>query len=544
MQNPEEIVTDFSQSIEEDKQSGDKLMDNTREKKKDSLDVETITQNAIDATGFGIFNIQIALLSALVYANSAIALSSTSFILPAAVCDFELNTVDKGRIAVFLLIGTTIGTIIWGFVTDLKGRKYSLVICLFLQGCSDFFMSFTPSYWCFLFYRFLSGIGISGQITLVFAYAGEFQPTKFRKRILSWLDIAWIGGILLVPFLAWFIIPLELQYVYGRFFFRSWNLFILISSLPGLIIGVFLLYYPETPKFLANTKQYSKLLKVLVTMYQQNTPSKLKRNEENVFFNKILSPFLIDNENNLSQIEKLENIENNENGDRNLKIMLRNLKLQAIEIFKTPYWKKMIIGSVATFLILAPYNTLILWFPELLERFAIFQHHYPNESSSVCIVSQKLFSSNNDSNICDRSIHESVFIDTLWLSASCIPPAILLPLFVDKLGFKFFLVSAIIISSLATFGLFFVTTSLENRILSCIFESTNSIGISIIYCCLIEIFPTNFRILAMSVAILSGRIGSLVGNLIFSYFIDNYCAPVIITMSAQLFLGAILCLIL
>lgn len=125
-------------------------------------------------------------------------------------------------------------------------------------------------------------------------------------------------------------------------------------------------------------------------MYQQNTPSKLKRNEENLFFNKILSPFLIDNENNLSQIEKLEN---NENGDRNLKIMLRNLKLQAIEIFKTPYWKKMIIGSVATFLILTPYNTLILWFPELLERFAKFQHHYPNESSSVCIVSQKLFSS-------------------------------------------------------------------------------------------------------------------------------------------------------
>lgn len=55
--------------------------------------------------GFGKFNIQITLLSALVYANSAIALSSTSFILPSAVCDFQMNTVDKGRITIFLLIG-------------------------------------------------------------------------------------------------------------------------------------------------------------------------------------------------------------------------------------------------------------------------------------------------------------------------------------------------------------------------------------------------------------------------------------------------------
>ena len=115
-------------------------------------------------------------------------------------------------------------------------------------------------------------------------------------------------------------------------------------------------------------------------------------------------------------------------------------------------------------------------------------------------------------------IDNSVYINTLWLSAACVPPAILLPLLVDKVGFRFFLgiylkihnylfiylyfysyfnhlvvVPASIIGCLTTLGLFFVKSSLQNMILSCIFESATSIGISIIYCCLVVIFPTNFR---------------------------------------------------
>lgn len=109
--------------------------------------------------------------------------------------------------------------------------------------------------------------------------------------------------------------------------------------------------------------------------------------EDNPLFNETFHAIFSDEK--PSSIVKLED-------KRRLKIMLRNFKLQAEEIFKTPYWKKMIIGSVATFLVLAPYNTLILWFPEVLERFAKFEHHYPNESSSVCIVSQRkeLFDTN------------------------------------------------------------------------------------------------------------------------------------------------------
>lgn len=55
--------------------------------------------------GFGKFNWKISILGALIFMNAAISISSASFIIPAAVCDFQLKTVDKGRIVIFPLLG-------------------------------------------------------------------------------------------------------------------------------------------------------------------------------------------------------------------------------------------------------------------------------------------------------------------------------------------------------------------------------------------------------------------------------------------------------
>lgn len=71
--------------------------------------------------------------------------------------------------------------------------------------------------------------------------------------------------------LAWVILPLEFAYESKYFFFRSWNLFILVCCLPAELIAFTLFFFPETPKFLAETGQNVKLLKVLGRMYEENT---------------------------------------------------------------------------------------------------------------------------------------------------------------------------------------------------------------------------------------------------------------------------------
>lgn len=53
--------------------------------------------------------------------------------------------------------------------------------------------------------------------------------------------------------------------------FHSWNLFVFICSLPAIFTGTWLLFFPETPKYLAETGQNVQMLDVLMRMYSENS---------------------------------------------------------------------------------------------------------------------------------------------------------------------------------------------------------------------------------------------------------------------------------
>lgn len=44
----------------------------------------------------------------------------------------------------------------------------------------------------------------------------------------------------------------------------------LICSAPAILIGIWMIFLPETPKYLAESGQYAELLKVLESMHSAN----------------------------------------------------------------------------------------------------------------------------------------------------------------------------------------------------------------------------------------------------------------------------------
>ena len=46
---------------------------------------------------------------------------------------------------------------------------------------------------------FINIFSVAGQVALLFTYIGEFQPKKCRKQVLSWMEAAWIVGLLILP---------------------------------------------------------------------------------------------------------------------------------------------------------------------------------------------------------------------------------------------------------------------------------------------------------------------------------------------------------
>ena len=54
-------------------------------------------------------------------------------------------------------------------------------------------------------------------------------------------------------------------------------------------------------------------------------------------------------------------------------------------------------------------------------------------------------------------------------------------------------VFSLTVAGAVTIGLYFVVNAQQNLILSCIFEALTSLGISTVYCVMVDLFPTNLR---------------------------------------------------
>lgn len=112
---------------------------------------------------------------------------------------------------------------------------------------------------------------ITGAMGICFPYLGEFQPTKYREKILCWMEMFWTVGIIFLPCIAWLIIPLEFRLVSNGYYFGSWNLFVAICALPSLFIGFWLFAFPESPKFLIEVGEPDVALEIMKDIFQINS---------------------------------------------------------------------------------------------------------------------------------------------------------------------------------------------------------------------------------------------------------------------------------
>jgi len=62
-----------------------------------------------------------------------------------------------------------------------------------------------------------------------------------------------------------------------------------------------------------------------------------------------------------------------------------------------------------------------------------------------------------------------------------------------------------------------------------------SLGISTVYAVMVDLFPTNSRVMAAALSLTFGRGGALLGNIIFGFLIDLNCVIPIALFSTMLF---------
>ncbi|XP_018562430.1 synaptic vesicle glycoprotein 2C-like isoform X2 [Anoplophora glabripennis] len=467
----------------------------------------------------------------MIYATCAISTTTLSFVLPSAECDFLLTSADKGKLSAMPLIGMIFGCSIWGSIANSQGRKIAIMLSLCVDFSAGVISSTAHSFELFLMCRFFNGFGIIGGTSIIFSYLGEFLSVKHRDSMLGKLEVFWNVGIIILPGVAWSLLNktlLESFADHGNF--SPWRIFVLVCSLPSLISIVMLYFLPETPKFLISKGKYDKARLVFQKIYARNSG-------ESMYLYPVLTlEGEYENNNNLTFANKMPLI------DRIRKKCRSTCNLLSV-LLSQPYLKYLGITSFADFGLMASYYTLIMWFPEIFDRFNAYELKHPNETASVCVVSQhankhELIYSTS----CDSSINNRVFLDTIIIGLSCIPTSVSLSYFMKKIGKKTVLVISLILSGLATLSLNWVQNSTQTLVLSCIFEALTSILEAVLFCVVVDLFPTNLRAIALAFTATSGRLGAIFGNVVFGFLIDLNCIIPIYLFGFMLIASGLLCL--
>lgn len=123
------------------------------------------------------------------------------------------------------------------------------------------------------------------------------------------------------------------------------------------------------------------------------------------------------------------------------KTMLGDIVENSRQLFITPILRFTIISIVINFTFHIGYYGLMMWFPELFNRFDEYHRDQPGVVASICQVTDYVVNKGSHSveNVCSDKIGTSVFMESLITVASAIPANIIAVLGMDRLGRKFFL---------------------------------------------------------------------------------------------------------
>ncbi|KAH9884210.1 general substrate transporter [Cubamyces lactineus] len=156
-------------------------------------------------------------------------------------CSF--STVREGLIVSLLSIGTLVGALIGAPTADLLGRRYAMTVecVVFMVGVIIQITSF-HSWVQFAIGRLVSGLGVGSLSAAVPMYQAETAPPQIRGTLTATYQLFITFGILVA-----YCISIGARSIDGS---GSWRTVVGIGLLWPLILGIGILFMPESPRWL------------------------------------------------------------------------------------------------------------------------------------------------------------------------------------------------------------------------------------------------------------------------------------------------------
>ncbi|KKB65351.1 MFS transporter [Robbsia andropogonis] len=142
------------------------------------------------------------------YAMDGFDLLILGFMLPAIGSALHLTAGQTGAIVTWTLIGSVIGGMLFGALSDRFGRARVLTWTIFLFAIFTGLCAFAHSYGELLVYRTIAGLGLGGEFGIGMALVAECWPASKRARASAYVGLGWQGGVLAAALLTPLLLPL------------------------------------------------------------------------------------------------------------------------------------------------------------------------------------------------------------------------------------------------------------------------------------------------------------------------------------------------
>ncbi len=175
--------------------------------------------------------------------------------------NFNLDpSFEKGWVAASALIGCTIGVSVAGLLSDLLGRKRTLIAAAVLFLISAVGTALPKNITMFVIFRIIGGVGVGAASITSPMYIAEISPARIRGRMVSINQLAIVTGFLVVYLVNYAIVlagteAWNVQYGW-RWMFGS-------EAVPAVLLLALLFFVPESPRWLTKNGQRRKALDVL-----------------------------------------------------------------------------------------------------------------------------------------------------------------------------------------------------------------------------------------------------------------------------------------
>ena len=193
--------------------------------------------STVAAVGGFLFGYDISIIS------GAVIFMKQEFALSGSALGFAMSSAQ---------IGSIFGAVLGGKISDLLGRKKSLLIASLLFGLSAIYTALAGSMTEFNIFRFVGGLGVGMASIVSPMYIAEVAPASIRGRLVTLNQFAICIGLLSAIVVDYFLS-----------FSQAWRWMFASEGVPILFFLVGLFIIPESPRWLVKNERKKDALAVL-----------------------------------------------------------------------------------------------------------------------------------------------------------------------------------------------------------------------------------------------------------------------------------------